>query len=273
MHKRGVTVLTHTLLLIASAAAAIPLVGIVLIAFKEPRAPVGGLEIPDHLSFTNIVQTWVYGDFARSLSVTTVITAITVLIVTAVSVPAGYAFAKIRFPFKRGLLALFIFGLILPYASILIPTYYELRELNLTGTIWAVVLPSAALTTAFGTFWMQAVFSGLPPELVDAARVDGAGTFGAFWWVALPLARSGITVLMLLTAMWTWNAFMVPLVMLAGSDLKTGTMALATFQGGQVNNIPGVAASAVFISLPMVLLYMFAQRKFITGLTEAAVKG
>jgi raffinose/stachyose/melibiose transport system permease protein len=268
----GSSAVTYAFLVLASMAAALPIVGVLFIALDKPNAIVGGVTIPHQLSFANLERVWTQGNFGTGLLWSTLITLATVAIATVLAVPAGYAFATIQFPGRSLFFYLFVFGLILPYASVLIPAYYELRRVSLAGTAWAVILPSAALSVAFGTFWMRAAFLGVPKDLLEAARVDGANSPYVFIRIALPLVRSAVLALVLLTFMSSWNAFLVPIVMLAGSDIQTATMGLASFQSGHVDDITGLAASAVFVSAPVILVFLLTQRQFIRGMTEGGLK-
>ena len=272
MHRGGSKILTYILLTLGAMVAAAPIAGVLLIALDRPGAAVSGIALPNHIGLADIEQVWSQGGFASSLGWSAMITVTTVVIAAVVAVPAGFAFATIRFPGRSPLFYLFLFGLLLPYAAVLIPAYYEMRTLSLAGTPWAVILPSAALSVAFGVFWMRAVFLGVPRELLEAARVDGATNPLIMLRIALPLVRSAVLVLVLLTFLWTWNSFMVPLVMLAGSSIQTATLSMASFQGGHVDDIPGLAAAALFVSIPVIVLYVVTQRHFIRGMTEGGLK-
>ena len=270
--NRGSKGLTYAFLTVAAMVAALPVVGVLFIALDRPGAIVSGLTLPTHLSLENLERVWTQGNFDTALPWSALITVVTVALATALAVPAGYAFATLRFPGRSPLFYLFVFGLILPYASVLIPAYYELRFASLAGTIWAVILPSAALSVAFGVFWMRAAFLGVPRDLVEAARVDGANSPLVLRRIALPLVRSAVFAFVLLTFMSTWNSFLVPIVMLAGSNIQVATMSLASFQGGHLNDIPGLAAAAVFVSMPVILVFLLTQRQFIRGMTEGGLK-
>ena len=270
--RGGATTATYAFLTLASMIAALPIVGVLFVALDEPNAIVSGISLPKHVSFANLERVWTQGNFGSGLLWSLLISLATVALATLLSVPAGYAFATIRFPGRAALFYLLVFGLILPYASVLIPAYYELRRFQLAGTVWAVVLPTAALSVAFGTFWMRAAFLGIPKDLLEAARVDGARSVYIFAGIALPLVRSAVMALVLLTFMSSWNGFLVPIVMLAGSDIQTATMSLASFQGGHVDDITGLAASAVFVSAPVIGVFLLTQRQFIRGMTEGGLK-
>lgn len=271
MYRTSRTV-SYVVLTLAAMLAAAPIVGVLLVALNPPGAAVGGVGLPTHPGIANIVQTWNQGDFGGALAWSGLLTVSTVAIATVCAVPAGYGLAMTKFRGRSVLYYLFVFGMLLPYASVLIPMYYEFRTLGLSGTMWAVVLPSAALSISFGTFWMRSVFMAVPRHLVESARVDGASSVTIMFRVAMPLVRSAILVLVLLLSLWTWNSFMLPLVMLAGSNITTATLDLNAFQGGHVSDVPGLAAGALFVSLPVIVLYVLTQRYFIRGLTSGAVK-
>jgi raffinose/stachyose/melibiose transport system permease protein len=264
--------LTHAFLMLAAMGAAAPIAGVTFVALEPPNATVSGVSLPSHLGTTNLTEVWNQGDFGAALAWSAVISVTTCAITVLAAVPAGYAFARMRFRGRSMLFYCFVFGLLLPYSAVLIPAYYEMRFLGLGGSSWSVTLPSAALSVAFGVFWMRAVFLGIPGELFEAATVDGARNWAVLAKVALPLVRSAVGVLVLLTFLWTWNSFLVPLVMLAGSNIPFATVTMASFQGGHVNDIPGLAAAALFVSAPVVAVYVATQRHFVRGVTEGGLK-
>ena len=119
----------------------------------------------------------------------------------------------------------------MPSEAVLVPLYYDLRDLGLTDSLWAVVLPQVAQSVAFGTFWMRAWFRSANRSLVEAARLDGASTWRVLWQVLVPLARPAVVTLTVLVFMWTWNEFLIPLVMVVSENLRTAPLGLAFFQG------------------------------------------
>jgi raffinose/stachyose/melibiose transport system permease protein len=167
----------------------------------------------------------------------------------------------------------FIVGLVMPFEATIVPLYYDLRQLSLTGTYWSVILPVAALNIAFGTFWMRAFFLASPRSIIDAARLDGASTFTLLWRILLPFARPAVLTLIVLLVLYTWNDFYLSLVMLTDPALQTAPVRLALFETQRTQNIPGVAAAAVIVSLPVFLVYIALQRQFIRGMLSGAIKG
>ena len=146
------------------------------------------------------------------------------------------------------------------------------RRSGLTDSLWAVVLPQVAQSVAFGTFWMRAWFRSANRSLVEAARLDGASTWRVLWQVLVPLARPAVVTLTVLVFMWTWNEFLIPLVMVVSENLRTAPLGLAFFQGQYTQGFTLLAAGAVIVATPVVVLYLFLQRHFIAGMLEGAVR-
>ena len=136
----------------------------------------------------------------------------------------------------------FLLGLMVPIEAMIVPLYYDLRDLGLTDTYWALILPQIAPSVAFGTFWMRAFFRGVPRSLVEAARIDGASTWFTLWRVLLPLARPAVLTMTVLLFMWTWNEFLLALVMVSDENLRTAPLGLAFFQGRNTSDLTLLAA-------------------------------
>jgi raffinose/stachyose/melibiose transport system permease protein len=154
-----------------------------------------------------------------------------------------------------------------------VPLYYDFRDLSLTNTYWALILPQIGLSVAFGTFWMRAFFRSVPRSLVEAARLDGSGTLSTLVRVLLPLARPAVLTMIVLIFMWTWNEFLLALVMVSDEGLRTAPLGLTFFQGRNTTDTALLAAGAVIVAVPIVILYVFLQRHFIRGMLSGAVKG
>ena len=129
------------------------------------------------------------------------------------------------------------------------------------------------MSVAFGTFWMRAFFRSVPRSLIEAARLDAASSWTTLWRVVLPMGRPAVLTLMLLVFMWTWNEFLLALVMVTDEGLRTAPLGLTFFQGRNTTDVPLLAAGAVIVAAPVVVAYMFLQRHFIRGMLSGAVKG
>ena len=123
------------------------------------------------------------------------------------------------------------------------------------------------------TFWMRAYFRSVPRSLVEAARLDGASSWSALWRVVLPGARPAVLTMMVLVFMWTWNEFLLALVMVSDESLRTAPLGLAFFQGRNTSDLALLAAGSVIVALPVVVLYVLGQRHFVRGMLTGAVKG
>lgn len=264
----------YAVLIIVAILCLIPFVWVWSSALKPPaeiiKAP---LALPQHPTLDNVVEAWVKGRLGKYF-VNSVIVAVPIVFFTiALSSLAAYAFARANFPGRNVLFYIFLIGLILPFQSIMIPLYYLLRDLQLLGTYWAMIIPSTALGLPFGIFIMRAFFQGLPYELSDAARVDGCNEFGVFWRVILPLAKPGMITLGIFSFLGAWNSFLLPLIYMQREELRPLVIGLMFFQSRYTTSYALTMAGATIVSLPVIIVYIIFQRQFIQGLTAGALKG
>lgn len=220
----------------------------------------------------NLAQAWQIGHFGTYLRMSLLVSVFVVVVSVLLSVLSGYAFGCMRFRGSQLLFYVFLLGIIMPSEAVVVPLFFDLRALGLTNTFWAVVLPQVAQSVAFGTFWMRAYFRASSRALVEAARVDGASTRRILWQVLVPLARPAIVTMVVLVFMWTWNEFLIPLVMVTDESLRTAPLGLAFFQGQYTSGFTLLAAGAVIVATPVVVLYLFLQRHFIAGMLEGAIR-
>jgi len=206
--------------------------------------------------------------------VTSLIIAVVVVPLTSVlAILAGYAFGTMRLRGGNALFYLFLAGLIMPYESKIIPLYYDQRSVGLTGSDASLILPESALYLAFGIFWMRAFFRAVPRSLIEAARIDGATSWTTLWRVLLPFGRPAVVTMVVLFFIWSWNEFLLPLVMFAGTQRQTVTLALAAFQGQYTTDVSLQTAAALIVAAPVLIVYIFFQRQFIRGMLSGALKG
>ena len=137
----------------------------------------------------------------------------------------------------------------------------------------ALIFPQVGVSVAFGTFWMRAFFRSVPRSLVEAARLDGSSSWSTLWRVVLPLGRPAVLTMTVLVFMWTWNEFLLALVMVTDEDLRTAPLGLAFFSGRNTTDFALLSAGSVIVATPVVLVYVFLQRHFIRGMLSGAVKG
>lgn len=220
----------------------------------------------------NFGQAWTQGQFSQYMATSVLVSVVVVSVALVCSVMAGYAFGTMRFRGEQVLFYVFLLGIMVPTEAIIVPLYFDLRSVGLTNTLWGVALPQIAQSIAFGTYWMRAYFRSSNRSIIEAGRLDGAGTHRILWQILVPIGRPALTTLVLLSFMWTWNEFLIPLVMSPRGDVRTAPLALAFFQGQYVQGTTLLAAAAVLVALPVVVVYLFLQRHFIKGMIEGAVR-
>jgi len=221
----------------------------------------------------NYAKAWEQGKFSFYMKNSVIIAVIVVLSALVLSVMSGYVLGILKPPGGALIFYLFLLGIMVPSEAIILPLYFDLRSIGLTDTIWAIAFPQIAQSVAFGTFWMRSYFRAVDPAVVEAARIDGAGNIRLLWSILLPMGRPAIVTQVVLTFMWTWNDFLIPLIMSPSGKARTAPLALAFFQGQYTQGTVLLSAGAVLVALPMVILYLILQRHFIAGMTEGAVKG
>jgi len=265
---------TYLVLAAFSALAIYPLLSIVFLAFHKKTDNVTGFSLPSTLSLHTFTAAWSEGDFAKgmwgSFLVATTVTAVSAVL----SLLTGYALGTMRFRGSGLAFNLIVLGLIFPYEATVIPLYYDFQGLHLTGSYWTLILPQIGQSISLGTFWMRAVFLTTPRSLVEAARIDGAGSVRILRSVLFPQVRPAMLTLCVLVFMYTWNEFLLALVMLQGSNNTTAPLGLSYFAGATRAGDPTkVAAAAVLVALPILVMYMFLQRHFVRGVLAGALKG
>ncbi|MGW0519529.1 MULTISPECIES: carbohydrate ABC transporter permease [unclassified Crossiella] len=258
---------TYLVLLLFAGYALYPVLWILFTALRSDTAGQGGWH-PE-----NFLTAWTQGRFGDYLGTSLIVAVAVVALSTLLSVLAGYAFGTMRFRGSGALFYLLLLGVTIPSQAVVVPLYFDLRDVGLLDTYAALVLPQVAQSVAFGVFWMRAYFRSSSASVVEAARLDGAGHWQILWRVLLPMGRPAVLTLVVLVFMWTWNEFLLALVMVTDEGLRTAPLGLRFFQGRATTSVPLLAAGSVLVALPVVVLYLFLQRHFIRGMLDGAVKG
>ena len=249
-----------------------PLVGIALMALRDPEIGGTRLVLDTGLHLENLERAWVTGGFEASIRSSLIVVFTVVPISCVLSVMAGYAFGAMRFRGSDVLFMSLLIGLVLPQEATIIPLFYGFNALRLTDTYWALILPQIGQSLAFGAFWMRAFFRSVPSELVDAARIDGAGPMTTLWRVLVPIGRPAITSMAVLFFLWTWNDFLLALVLVSSEDVRTAPVGLTFFRGRYATEWTLLAAASLFVALPVLIVYVFMQRHFIRGVLGGAIR-
>jgi alpha-1,4-digalacturonate transport system permease protein len=204
--------------------------------------------------------------FSNSVIVTVVATALTLLINSM----AAYGFAKYNFRGRDGLFVLTLAMIMIPLQVILIPIYLVVSSLGMVNTYWGMIIPAAATPT--GVFVIRQYMLTIPDELIESARIDGAGEFKIYARIVLPLARPALAVVAIFSVLWRWNDFLWPLLIAQDERLYTLPVALALLNGQLVVPYPVVLAMSVMSIIPVLLIFIFMQRQLIQGIAHTGLK-
>jgi len=252
----------------------IPLWGALMSAFKSNSELLSSpFSLPQTWTLENFKEAWTVGRFSQFFKNSVFVTTVVVIVSVFLSILSGYAFGQLPLPGKKLLFPLMLIGYMVPFEAVIIPLYHWMGALGLRNTYWALILPQIGLSVSFGTLWMSSFFENAPQELVDAATIDGATRWQTLWGILFPLSRPATTTLIVLILMWTWNEFLLALVMVQSESMRTLPVGLAFFQGRFSSNISLMAAGAIIVALPTILIYILFQRFFIRGMLGGAIKG
>lgn len=270
---RGELITGRGLLFVLMVITVLPFISIFTTALHPSGTVPSGLEWPVDPQWDNFIEAFNVANMIVLLGSSTFIVLAVVPVALVISTMAAFAIGLLRIPGSRVLLSLFVFGLTLPFGGIIVPLYYLERAMGIYNTRLAIVLPLIALYMPFAVFWMRAHFVNVPSEISEAARVDGAATWDLFWRIHLPLARAPIASLGILMSVWTWNQFLLALVLVEDPTQRTMAGALGAFQGHYATDVPLLCAGTILILLPTFVIFVLFQRQIITALLQGSVKG
>jgi multiple sugar transport system permease protein len=264
----------YAVLIFVALAIILPLVWILITSFKSDgdviSNPYGIVPDPATVdAYSTLAEgqqpifLWLLNSFAAA-------TLQTVLVLVTASLGA-YALARLEFRGKKIVFGVIIGTLLVPPVIFLIPNYLIVQNLGWLDTIWAITVPGAA--GAFGIFFLRQFFIGLPSEIEEAARIDGAGDFRIFSQIVLPLSRPALATLAILTFLSNWNDFLWPIYVLLSPERLTLQPGLSQLQGAYSTHFSIVMAGAVIASVPVLILFGIAQRQIVESVASSAVKG
>lgn len=225
----------------------------------------------DTFAWSNFATAWHDANFSRAMTVSLVITGCAVAGQMVLAILGGFGFGVLGVPGSRVLYPLVVLGLMVSTEAIIVPLYYQFRDLGLTNSIPGMIVIHLGMGVPFGVFWMRTAFRSLPRSLFESAELDGAGPVRSLTRMAIPLVRPAVVTLGLLSFMWTWNDYFLSLVFLHGENL-TATVALGVFQGRHLTQFNLMAAGGLIVAAPVLILYVIFQRRFIAGMLAGALK-
>ena len=227
--------------------------------------------LPSRVTLEHYRELFTRMNFGRTFANSMIVSVSITLVSLILNSMAGYAFAKLRFSGRDRLFNVLVAALVIPTQVGMLPLFLFLKSVHLINSYWGVILPSAA--TIFGIFLIRQFMLSVPQELIEAARIDGAGEWRIYWSVVLPLARPILATLATFMFMSTWNDFMWPLIILSDQAHYTLPVALASLSGEHVQDVELMMAGSVVTVLPVLVLFVVLQRQYISGIMAGSVKG
>lgn len=228
--------------------------------------------LPTTFSFGAFARAWNDANIGTYFRNSVIVTGCTVALTVMCATLAGYGFSKLRWR-PRGAVYLFVLCWIaIPPLLLMVPIYVEMVQLGLLDTYGAVIFLYTALNLPFNVYLMTAFFRSVPDELIEAARVDGAGIHRIFFRILVPLSKPALATLVIFNVLWAWNEFLFALLMLQSDSVKTLTVGVLQLQGRFTTDYPALMAGLLITSLPVIVAYLVFQRHLVRGIVAGAVK-
>jgi alpha-1,4-digalacturonate transport system permease protein len=265
-------VLTYAVLVVLAVVVLVPIVWLALSSFKTQselaqRPP---SLLPKSFGLSNYSGALSTFDFSVYLRNSVIVTSAATVLTLVLNSTAAYALAKYNFR-GRNLLFLVTLGTIMiPLQVIFIPVYQVATQLGLVNSLWGLIIPPAATPT--GVFLIRQYMLSIPDELIEAGRIDGAGEFRIFWRIVLPQCKAPLAVLTIFSVLWRWNDFLWPLIISQSQRTYTLPVALAQFASQEVVPFNYILAMSVVSMLPVIIVFLFMQRKVMQGIASTGLK-
>jgi raffinose/stachyose/melibiose transport system permease protein len=263
----------YAVLLVFSVFVLVPFGALVLVSIRPSDSLGVAINISDGIHLSNFSSAWSQAGLGSALLASFVVSGFVAVVGTACAVCAGYALGTLRFRGREAARYFLLLGLMVPVEATVVPLFYGELHLGLINTYAAAFLPLTGIAIGFGSFWMRAFFLSVPGELIDAAKVDGATHWSTLTRILLPMARPAMFTMAILLFLIGWNDFLVSLVTLQTPQVQTAQVALAGFRGTYLTNDTLIAAGALIVVLPVLVLFLLTQKRLVRGLLAGSVKG
>jgi raffinose/stachyose/melibiose transport system permease protein len=228
--------------------------------------------LPTTVSLGAFDRAWTGANIGVYFRNSAIVTLSTVVLSVVCATLAGYSFSKIQWRLRGAAYFFVLSWIVIPPLLLMVPIYVEMVQLGLLDTYGSVILLYTALNLPFNVYLMTAFFRSLPDELIEAARIDGAGIHRTFLRILLPLSKPALATLVIFNFLWAWNEFLFALLMLQSDNVKTLTVGVLALQGRFTTDYPALMAGLLITSLPVVGAYLMFQRHLVRGIVAGAVK-
>ena len=252
----------------------LPVLWVVITSLKTNQELVrfGPLAAPQTLLFDNYIKAWNAARFSSYFINSLLIAMLTVGGIVLFSVLISYSLCYLDFHGKKLINSLVIFGLLIPFELIMIPLFYDVKNLGIMNSHAAVILPQIALWLAFSVFLIKSFMRELPISLIESARIDGAGEYRTLFSIVTPMIKPAVISIVIFNLISSWNNFMLPTIMISNDRLRTVPLGLNAFRTKYSMDVALTAAAGMIIAAPVIVMYLVFQRRLITGLVVGAVK-
>jgi len=273
--KRIFTEIVRQFLLIIAAAVIItPIIYIIMASFKTKIDYIKNqIGLPKPFVLDNYQALLKDGQIFTWFKNSAVVTILSVVIAVAIAAIAAYAFSRLNFVGREKIFNFIIALMIIPPIVMIIPLFVLATRAHLVNTYWSAIIIYIGLMLPFNIYLLRNFFITIPESIIDSARIDGCGDWGIFIRIIIPLSRSALITLIVVSALWVWNELLIALIFLQKDELTTLMVGLIQFQGRFRINQPAILAGIFASMVPMIIIYLIGQRFFVKGLTAGALKG
>lgn len=251
-----------------------PILFVLLGSFKSNKEimmdPFG---LPSKLSIANYSKAWNEGVLYALFKNSIIVTFTSVILVVIFASFIAFVMSRENFKFKYFLYPVIIIGITVPYQIGILPLFMQLNSFHLTNTYLGLIIVYTVYNLPFSTFIMYGFFKHISKDIQEAAAIDGCGNFRMYFNIIMPLSPAVITTVCIFNLMFIWNDMFFALVLIRSKFLKTLTVGLFAFQGQYMNDYATMFAGIIIVSLPMIILFLVLQKRFIEGIASGAVKG
>jgi multiple sugar transport system permease protein/raffinose/stachyose/melibiose transport system permease protein len=266
--------LIHLFLMTVAVTCLFPLFWMVRCAFMTNQTVfVDQSLIPHHLNFSNFAIAWTKGNFAVYFLNSVIYTVCVVGGIVLVSSLAAYSFSRLKFPGKNIIFYLFVGAMMIPLPGSFVALFVLMTKLHLINTRFGYILCMINVGLSMSILIFKTFFDKMPPELEDAARIDGCGKLGIWWNMAMPFARPAIAVIVIFNSLNVWNEYILSTLLLGDSKLMPLQRGLVVFQGANSTDYPVLMAGLTMAAIPIIMVYLFMQKHIVKGLSSGEVLG
>ncbi len=251
----------------------VPFLWMVLTSFKTyaetVKIPV--VWFPAEWNFNNYEEVLLRLDFLQYYKNTILVTVLVTVIMLFIGSLSAFTFARMHFPFQNALFYMLLLVFMVPAQMTMIPKYFIISRLGWVDSLLALVVPN--VFSVYTMFMLKQFFSSLPGELEDAGKIDGCSWFRLYWNIEMPLCKSSIVAITVLNVLWCWNDLLWPLIATSTDKMRVLSVAMATLQGQHGTEYHLLMAAGVMATIPMLIMYIFGQKYFMTGIAFSGLKG